>query len=100
MTPGWATDPLLICLISAFYKQDESNWEWFRWSPFALHYLPFLLLHSLLFNLLPRLLPEPAWTTLYTLASMAISAHLFTARLLFCSVAQGFFIFASTLIFR
>uniref|UniRef100_A0A914HT95 Uncharacterized protein n=1 Tax=Globodera rostochiensis TaxID=31243 RepID=A0A914HT95_GLORO len=80
--------------------KDESNWEWFRWSPFALRYLPFLLFHSVLFNLLPMFFNEPVWPVLYIFASMAMSAHIFTLRLLFCSVSQGFFIFACTLIFR
>jgi hypothetical protein len=80
--------------------KDESNWEWFRWSPFAMQYLPSMLLHSLVFNTFDRFLPENIWIPLYILISMMISAYLFTFKLLACSLVQGLFIFACTFQFR
>uniref|UniRef100_A0A1I8BER4 Acyl_transf_3 domain-containing protein n=1 Tax=Meloidogyne hapla TaxID=6305 RepID=A0A1I8BER4_MELHA len=58
--------------------KDESNWEWFRWSPFATsQYLPLLVGHSILFNFLPVFFPEKIWNKIYLFASMAGSARTF-----------------------
>ena len=92
-------NPTNFPLIGPRFK-DESNWEWFRWSPFALQYLPLLVLHSLVFNVFEKFMPDSVWVPLNILISMAISAHLFTAKLLICSIVQGLFIFGCTLCHR
>uniref|UniRef100_A0A915NU63 Uncharacterized protein n=1 Tax=Meloidogyne floridensis TaxID=298350 RepID=A0A915NU63_9BILA len=81
--------------------KDESNWEWFRWSPFATsQYLPLLVGHSILFNFLPVFFPERIWNKIYLMLSMAGSAWVFTPRLLLASLMQGFLILGFTLYFR
>ncbi|KAI1726701.1 MBOAT, membrane-bound o-acyltransferase family domain-containing protein [Ditylenchus destructor] len=80
--------------------KDQSNWEWSRWAPFALSYLPFLLLHSVVFNLTEKLFPHNVWMSLNVVLSMGTSAYIFTPKLLICSLLQGTIIFLSTLCFR
>lgn len=81
--------------------KDESNWEWFRWSPFAFrNYLILLIGHSIIFNILPILFNEKLWRLIYLIISMTASAIVFTPRLLIASILQGLFIFSVTLYFR
>uniref|UniRef100_A0A0N4ZES6 Protein-cysteine N-palmitoyltransferase Rasp n=1 Tax=Parastrongyloides trichosuri TaxID=131310 RepID=A0A0N4ZES6_PARTI len=76
--------------------KDISNWEWNMWSSFAIKYLPYLLIHSLIFNIFPKIFPINLWKKLYTIVSIFLSIFIFTPSLVLISILQGIFIFITT----
>ena len=75
--------------------QDDYNWEWYRWRPHALQALPWLALHSIIFNVGEKILPEKLWVYTVILYSMIASAYMYTVRLLLISLVQGVLIFGT-----
>ncbi|KAI6219284.1 Protein-cysteine N-palmitoyltransferase Rasp [Aphelenchoides besseyi] len=76
--------------------KDEIDWEWSRWSPIALTYLPHLLFNSAVFNFAPRFVSEKVWIPIYIATSMCSTAIVYTPRLVAYSLAQGVFVFCCT----
>uniref|UniRef100_A0A0M3J026 Protein-cysteine N-palmitoyltransferase HHAT (inferred by orthology to a human protein) n=1 Tax=Anisakis simplex TaxID=6269 RepID=A0A0M3J026_ANISI len=75
------------------YK-DESNWEWGRWSPFALSFLPYLAVSCLIFNVGEKFLSESVMPYVMIAYSAFACSQLFTGWLVVVSILQGTFIFA------
>lgn len=73
--------------------KDVTNWEWSRWSPFALSYLPIFIGHTLVFNIGSSTLPEKYFVPFYTIASLLATSYIFTPFLVAISVLQGTFVF-------
>uniref|UniRef100_A0AC35FXC0 Uncharacterized protein n=1 Tax=Panagrolaimus sp. PS1159 TaxID=55785 RepID=A0AC35FXC0_9BILA len=76
--------------------RDDTNWEWFRWRPHAFNALPFLAMHSILFNIGEKILPTKLWTYGIIGYSMIASAFMYTPQLLGISLLQGILLFATT----
>jgi hypothetical protein len=76
--------------------RDDTNWEWFRWRPHAFNALPFLAMHSILFNIGEKILPTKLWTYGIIGYSMVASAFMYTPQLLGISLLQGILLFATT----
>ncbi|VDK28255.1 unnamed protein product [Gongylonema pulchrum] len=76
--------------------KDESNWEWSRWSPLAFSLLPFLIMHSVIFNIGSELVSEDVLQCVTIIYSILYSTALFTSWLVFVSLLQGTFIFLAT----
>jgi hypothetical protein len=82
-------------------SKDESDFAWHRWNEFVRGYLPFLLAHSVVFNLLPKLFPnENTWAPLYTILSFAACVKNFSLKVVVFSVLQGLFTFGCTITFK
>uniref|UniRef100_A0A0K0EDZ1 Protein-cysteine N-palmitoyltransferase Rasp n=1 Tax=Strongyloides stercoralis TaxID=6248 RepID=A0A0K0EDZ1_STRER len=77
--------------------KDISNWEWSMWAPFAIKYLPYLAIHTIIFNLYPIIFPKELWQKMYTISSIIMSIFIFTPFLVLCSILQGLFIFICTI---
>ncbi|CAI4227284.1 unnamed protein product [Auanema sp. JU1783] len=73
--------------------KDISNWEWFKWSPFALRYLPLFIGHTIVFNVGSKYLSDNIFVPFYTLCSIIGSAVWFTPTLVLGSVTQGTIMF-------
>ncbi|KAJ1363541.1 hypothetical protein KIN20_023431 [Parelaphostrongylus tenuis] len=69
--------------------KDHTNWEWINWSPFAWHYLPVLIVHTLLFNLGSKHVAETPFVVTYTLLSIAACVYYFTPLLVIISAYTG-----------
>ncbi|KAK0394830.1 hypothetical protein QR680_000953 [Steinernema hermaphroditum] len=80
--------------------KDESNWEWYRWSPLGLSLIPFYIAHSVVFNILDKMVSKNVFPIVITVYSLATTAYLFTPWLTFLSVLQGVFIFITTNLYR
>ncbi|GMR36853.1 hypothetical protein PMAYCL1PPCAC_07048, partial [Pristionchus mayeri] len=88
-----------IPLIGNRFK-DEANWEWSRWSPYALSYLPVYFGHSLLFNIGSKIMSDRVFSCVYILSSMAAVSFHFSPLLVFYSFLQGTLIFATSRLIR
>ncbi|CAB3410948.1 unnamed protein product [Caenorhabditis bovis] len=88
----WSRPPLIGNLTGNRMK-DVTNWEWSRWSPMALNYLPVYLAHFLLFNIGSAYLADAIFIPTYTLASIAAVAYSFTPFLVVVSIVLGFGVF-------
>uniref|UniRef100_A0A914WJF1 Protein-cysteine N-palmitoyltransferase Rasp n=1 Tax=Plectus sambesii TaxID=2011161 RepID=A0A914WJF1_9BILA len=73
--------------------KDTTNWEWGRWVPFALQYIPALLGHIVVFNVGEKFLPKTAWEVLTLAYSIAACSYLFTPWLVTLSIIQATFVF-------
>ncbi|VDM29489.1 unnamed protein product [Toxocara canis] len=80
--------------------QDQSNWEWSRWCPFAISFLPYLAVHCFIFNAGDLFVSDHAMPYVATIYSLFACSRLFTPWLVFVSIVQGTFIFAVSQIFR
>ncbi|EYC07479.1 hypothetical protein Y032_0070g455 [Ancylostoma ceylanicum] len=80
--------------------KDQSSWEWVNWSPFAWHYLPVFMSHTVLFNVGTKLLAETPFTIIYTLCSIAACVYYFSPTLVALSIAQGTIMFVMCHFFR
>ncbi|VDM94875.1 unnamed protein product [Thelazia callipaeda] len=76
--------------------KDESNWEWNNWSSLALSLLPFLLIHSIIFNTAERFVSDQVLQYITIIYSVIYSSVLFTKWLVFLSLFQGTLIFLVT----
>uniref|UniRef100_A0A915A7K5 Protein-cysteine N-palmitoyltransferase Rasp n=1 Tax=Parascaris univalens TaxID=6257 RepID=A0A915A7K5_PARUN len=74
------------------YK-DESNWEWGRWCPFALSFLPYLIMHSIIFNVGEKFISRTIMPHILTAYSICVCCKLFSPWLVSISLIQGTFIF-------
>ncbi|RCN43067.1 hypothetical protein ANCCAN_10948, partial [Ancylostoma caninum] len=80
--------------------KDQTSWEWVNWSPFAWHYLPVFMSHTVVFNLGTKLLAETSFTIIYTLGSIAACVYYFSPTLVALSIAQGTIMFVMCHFFR
>ncbi|CAD6196914.1 unnamed protein product [Caenorhabditis auriculariae] len=90
---GMWSKPPIIGETTGHLMKDVTNWEWSRWSPFALSYLPVFLGHAVLFNAGSALLPEKLFVPLYTFSSIGAVAYYFTPFLVAVSLLQGTVVF-------
>uniref|UniRef100_A0A0N5AAP6 MBOAT family protein n=1 Tax=Syphacia muris TaxID=451379 RepID=A0A0N5AAP6_9BILA len=87
-------------LIGPRYK-DQVNWEWNRWSSFALSFLvPYLIGHSLIFNIASKYLTALTTSYITLVYSLLSCCYIFTPWLLFLSIVQGTWIFAIASYYR
>ncbi|CAJ0931870.1 unnamed protein product, partial [Mesorhabditis belari] len=94
----WA-QPSQLPLFGERFK-DQSNWEWWKWSPIAFSYLPIYFGHFLVFNLGTKYLEDRLFAPLYTALSILACAYHYSPWLTFCSIAQGTFVFIATKVFK
>ncbi|TMS34398.1 hypothetical protein L596_002003 [Steinernema carpocapsae] len=80
--------------------KDESNWEWFRWSPLGLSLIPYYIGHSVVFNIADVILPKSIFPLVITIYSLATTAYFFTPWLTILSVMQGILIFVTTNLYK
>ncbi|KAF8362091.1 hhat-1 [Pristionchus pacificus] len=80
--------------------KDEANWEWSRWSPYALGYLPVYFAHAFLFNIVSKFLPDRVFSIVYTIVAMGGVSYAFSPLLVFYSFLQGTLIFVTSRLIR
>ncbi|CAI5441952.1 unnamed protein product [Caenorhabditis angaria] len=91
----WSSPPVIGNITGPMMK-DVTNWEWSRWSPFAISYLPVFIGHFLIFNIGSAFLPDSIFVPFYTISSILAVAYTFTPFLVAVSIFQGTIVFLTS----